>query len=128
MYPYIHLIMPSYTLLALIGGIAAICYAYFNSDKEGVPFSELLRTILYGGIGLLAGSKLLFAVTRIPWLVHNFSIENLILLIPQSGYVFYGGIFGFIFAVCFMCKGQPEYRKKLMQSQGLVWNSSKEMR
>lgn len=128
MYPYIHLIMPSYTLLALIGGIAAICYAYFNSDKEGVPFSELLRTILYGGIGLLAGSKLLFAVTRIPWLVHNFSIENLILLIPQSGYVFYGGLFGFIFAVCFMCKGQLEYRKKLMQSQGLVWNSSEEMR
>lgn len=115
MYPYIHLIIPSYTLLALIGGIAAICYAYFNIDKEGVPFSDLLRTILYGGIGLLVGSKLLFAVTRIPWLVHNFSIENLLLLIPQSGYVFYGGLFGFIFAVCIMCKGQPEYRKKMFR-------------
>lgn len=113
MYPYIHLIIPSYALMALIGGIVAICYVYFNSEKEGVLFTDLLKTMLYGGIGLFLGSKLLFVITQIPWLVANFSIKNLLLLFPQSGYVFYGGLFGFIFALHIMSKGQAEFRRKL---------------
>lgn len=115
MYPYIHLILPSYALLALIGGIVAICYVYSNIDKENILFTDLLRVILYGGVGLIVGSKLLYAITQIPWLVRDFSIENLLLLVLQSGYVFYGGLFGFIFAICFMCKGQSEYRKKMFR-------------
>lgn len=115
MYPYIHLIIPSYGIMTLIGMIVAIFYLYFNCEKEGILFTELLRTILYGGIGLFIGSKLLFVITQIPWLIQNFSIENLLLLIVQSGYVFYGGLFGTILALHIMCKGQNEFKKKLFR-------------
>lgn len=113
MYPYIHLIIPSYAAMALMGGFVSICYAYFRMNKAGVQFTDLLRVLLFGSIGLMVGSKLLFAITQIPWLLNNFSIENLLLLIPESGYVFYGGLFGFIFALYIISKNNTEYRKKL---------------
>ena len=113
MYPYIYLVIPSYALLAFVGGIVAICYVYHNIDKENVLFTELLRAIIYGGIGLFLGSKLLFAVTQIPWLINNFNVKNMLFLIPRSGYVFYGGLFGFIFAICFMCKDNLDYKKRM---------------
>lgn len=115
MYPYIYIVIPSYALMALIGGIAGVCYSYFNSHKEGILFTDLLRAVLVGGVGLFLGSKILFAITQIPWLIQHFSVENLLLLIPRSGFVFYGGLFGFIFALCILYRKRPEYKEKMFQ-------------
>lgn len=81
MYPYIHFIIPSYGLLTLIGGIVATCYLYFHSEKEGILFTDLLQTIFFGSLGLLVGSKFLFVITKIPSLLQDFFIKNLLLLI-----------------------------------------------
>ena len=113
MYPYIHLIIPSYAAMALIGGLVSITYAFFRIDKYDVQFTDFLKILLFGSIGVLLGSKILFVITKIPWLLKNFTISNMLLLIPESGYVFYGGLFGFIFIIYMITKSDNEYRKKL---------------
>ena len=93
MYPYIHIILPSYTVMALLGGFVALCYIFFRLEKFSVEFSTFLKLFFFCVLGGIVGSKLLFALTQLNWLFHNFSVENMILLIPQSGFVFYGGLF-----------------------------------
>lgn len=115
MYPYIYIVIPTYGALALIGGFVALMFAYFRIDKMKIEFSVLLKAFLVGVVGLFLGSKILFAITRIPWLINNFSIGNLILLIPTSGYVFYGGLFGFIFSIWLFTKNNPEQREKVFR-------------
>ena len=66
-------------------------------------------------IGGVVGSKVLFAITQIPWLIKHFSIENMILLIPQSGFVFYGGLFGVIFTLMFLTRNDADMRKKVFE-------------
>lgn len=99
MFPYIHIILPSYGVLAFIGFFLALLFLYFRKDKFEIEFNTFLKIFVFGVIGLIIGSKLLFAITRIPWLINNFSLNNAILLIPQSGFVFYGGLLGTICGV-----------------------------
>ena len=66
-------------------------------------------------IGGVVGSKVLFAITQIPWLIKHFSIENMILLILQSGFVFYGGLFGVIFTLMFLTRNDADMRKKVFE-------------
>ena len=114
MYPYIHLIVPSYATLALLGGFVAVCYVYLKNNNC-LLFTDLLKVFLCGTLGLVIGSKSLFIITQIPWLVNNFSIKNSFLLIVQSGYVFYGGLFGFVFAIYIISRGDLEYRRKMFR-------------
>ena len=97
MYPYIHIIIPSYGLLAFLGFFLCLMLLYLRKDKFEIGFGQFLKMFISGMAGLLIGSKLLYAVTRIPWLIQNFSFMNLLMLIPQSGFVFYGGLIG---AIC----------------------------
>ncbi|MBR1862631.1 MAG: prolipoprotein diacylglyceryl transferase [Ruminococcus sp.] len=99
MYPYLHIILPSYGVLAFIGFFLALMLLYFRKDKYQVDFTTFLKIFVSGAIGLIIGSKVLFAITQIPWLIENFTLLNALLLIPQSGYVFYGGLIGTILGV-----------------------------
>ena len=113
MYPYIHIILPSYTVMALIGGFIALYFVYFRLDKFQIQFTSFLFLFFFCVIGGFIGSKVLFALTQIPWLVENFSIKNLILLIPQSGFVFYGGLFGVIFTLLIMTRKDMDFRNRI---------------
>ena len=97
--PYIHLVLPSYGLLAFVGGFFAIVFLFVRLEKYGIEFVEFLRLFIVSILGGLIGSKFLFAITQIPWLINNFSWPNLILLIPRSGFVYYGGLFGVLGAL-----------------------------
>lgn len=66
-------------------------------------------------IGGIVGSKVLFAITQIPWLIENFSVRNLLLLIPQSGFVFYGGLFGVIFTLMIFTRKDMDLRKRIFR-------------
>lgn len=57
----------------------------------------------------------MYAVTQIPWLVEHFSFENLLMLVPHSGYVFYGGLLGVILAI----RMYPERVIKATWGEGL---------
>ena len=113
MYPYIHITLPSYTVMEFLGGFVSLLFLYLGIDKYKLDFSVFLKLFLASALGGFAGSKLLFAVTQIPWILGHFSFKNLILLILQSGFVFYGGLFGVIFAVLICTKKNPKLRKKV---------------
>lgn len=99
MYPYIYIILPSYSVIACVGGFFTLLFLYFQIDKIPIEFTEFLKLFIFSIIGGIVGSKLLFAITQIPWLIQNFSFQNMLFLIPQSGYVFYGGLFGVLLTV-----------------------------
>ena len=115
MYPYIHIILPSYMVMALIGGFFAVCFIFSRIDKYEILFTDFIKMFLLCMIGGVVGSKVLFAITQIPWLIKHFSIENMILLIPQSGFVFYGGFFGVIFTLMFLTRNDADMRKKVFE-------------
>ncbi|MDE6406292.1 MAG: prolipoprotein diacylglyceryl transferase [Lachnospiraceae bacterium] len=107
MCPYIYITLPSYGVMAFIGAFAVLMVIYFRLDKYQVPFDVFLKYFFASVIGGFLGSKLLFAITQIPELIADFSVENLLLLIPQSGFVFYGGLFG---VLCTIRIGTKENR------------------
>ena len=110
MYPYIHIILPSYMVMALIGGFFAVCFIFSRIDKYEILFTDFIKMFLLCMIGGVVGSKVLFAITQIPWL-----IKHMILLIPQSGFVFYGGLFGVIFTLMFLTRNDADMRKKVFE-------------
>ena len=113
MYPYIHIILPSYSVMAFIGAFFSLVFLYLRLGKFQVEFTVFLKLFVLCSIGGFAGSKLLFATTQLPWLAKNFSLQNLLLLVPQSGYVFYGGLFGVLFTIFCFTKKNPTLRKQL---------------
>lgn len=115
MYPYIHIILPSYTVLALVGGFFALCLVFFRLEKFQIQFTSFLIIFFFCVIGGIVGSKILFAITQIPWLIENFSAKNLLFLIPQSGFVFYGGLFGVIFTLMIFTRKNMDLRKRIFR-------------
>ena len=102
-------------VMALIGGFFAVCFIFSRIDKYEILFTDFIKMFLLCMIGGVVGSKVLFAITQIPWLIKHFSIENMILLIPQSGFVFYGGLFGVIFTLMFLTRNDADMRKKVFE-------------
>lgn len=93
----------------------ALCYIFFRLEKFSVEFSTFLKLFFFCVLGGIVGSKLLFALTQLNWLFHNFSVENMILLIPQSGFVFYGGLFGVIFTLLFFTRKDRDLRNRIFR-------------
>mgnify|MGYP000367129991 CR=1 FL=1 len=110
MCPYIQITLPSYGVLAFIGAFAALLFLYFRLDRFDIAFTQFLKLVALCAVGCVLGSKLMYALTQIPWLIENFSAKNLLMLIPNSGYVFYGGLLGMILAIYLYAKKGPDLR------------------
>ncbi len=115
MIPYIHIILPSYSVMAFIGGFIAIIFLYFRLERYGVKFTTfLILSVLCAASGFV-GSKLLFMITQIPILLEGFSLEKVVLVFLQSGYVYYGGLFGVITMVMLATRADFERRKSVLR-------------
>lgn len=101
--------------MAFVGGFFALIYVFFRLEKYQVSFTNFLVMFLLCVISGIVGSKILFAFTQIEWLFRHFSVKNLLVFIPQSGYVFYGGLFGVLLAIYLYTKKDKEYRKSVFQ-------------
>lgn len=113
MYPYIYITLPSYGVMAFIGGFAVLTVVYLRLEKFEVSFDIFLKLFFASGVGGFLGSKLLFAITQIPQLMTDFSFRKLLLLIPQSGFVFYGGLFGVIYTIRLCTRTDQDLRKRI---------------
>lgn len=113
MMPYLYIVLPSYGVMAFLGFLAAVILLFFRLDKYEISFRKFIKLLLICATGCFIGSKMLYAVTRIPELVSDFSFMKLIMLVPSSGYVFYGGLFGVIFGIVFYSRKDKVLRKKL---------------
>ena len=115
MYPYIYIVLPSYGVLAFLGFFFALIFLFFRKDRYNIEFNSFLKISLLIAIGIVIGSKLLYAATMIPWLVQNFSWINLLLLVPQSGFVYYGGLFGMLGALWLASRKDRDKRDRLFR-------------
>ncbi len=102
MCPYINIFgknLPSYSIMALAGGIAAMIYAAVISVRKNTDFYRMVYFMLFGIPFMLAGGMLLYYVTRISdiarVLPYIFSDFRYFLTSCSPGLVFYGGLYGF---------------------------------
>lgn len=96
MYPYIHIILPSYAVFAFLGASCALIFLYFRSCKIGMEFGHFVKAFVVSVFGLVLGSKILFMLTQIPNLLRDFTINGILLQIMRSGFVYYGGLLGML--------------------------------
>jgi len=99
MFPFISVTLPSFSVLAFTGGLFAVLFVYFRRVKFGFSAIEFLSLIIFCFIGLVIGAKLLYIISRASWLTSNFTVSVLMRLVFRGGIVFYGGLFGLLFAV-----------------------------
>ena len=87
MLPIIHIVLPMYAVCCALGVIAAAILLISRVKKYGVPPIHAIQVCIFAAIGTVIGSKLLF-------LLPEFSFGLLIGRFINSGFVFYGGLFG----------------------------------
>ena len=104
MYPYIQLTLPSYAVLAAIGVFFVLVFLFFRTDTYGVKFSDFLIMFLVCAIFGAIGSRVVYVISRIPWLIANLSIENVLNTVLGGGFVYYGGLFGVLLGILVYCK------------------------
>lgn len=104
MYPVIHISLPTYAVLAFIGGTVAMVFMFFRKEKYGVEFSDYIKMFAISLVSGFVGSRLVFIISRMPWLIVDFSVEHLVSTIIGGGLVFYGGLIGVLLGIAFYCK------------------------
>lgn len=102
MYPYIHLFgnvtLPTYGLLLMCAVVLGIILALKRSARYHVQRDDVIYAACYIGVGAIVGSKLLYMLTMMPWIVENFALiqsnPQQFWLTALGGLVYYGGFIG----------------------------------
>lgn len=94
MFPLIHIVLPMYGVCCVIGLIAAVIVLYPRIKKYGVNKLHAVQMCIFAAVGTIIGSKLLFVITQLDQIIADFSFGLLAERIINSGFVFYGGLFG----------------------------------
>lgn len=101
MFPYIKLgplTLGSYGVLIVIGFALGVFVAVMRRKLYGLEAEDILYAMLFAGIGIGVGGKLLFLLTALPDLIQNageiFSSPEQLMGYLVGGFVFYGGLFG----------------------------------
>lgn len=113
MYPTIHLVLPSYMVFAVLGAFAAVVFLYLRIDRNRLSFVDFMKmfgvSVIFGAIG----SRVLFFITRVPWLIGHFSVANLLECTLGGGFVFYGGLFGLLYGIGRYCRKHAIEEKRI---------------
>ena len=96
MIPYIKLIIPTYGLMAAVGGICAAVLLFYRGmvceNEFGFSMKDFGLLCLSAVLGCLIGSRTVFVLTQLPTLAKE--PVKLIAAILAGGFVFYGGLIG----------------------------------
>ena len=93
-----------YLLMALCGIFTVGILACIKSKKCSIDDNETICVLLFAALGVIFGSHLLYAITNIPFAIkilpQSDSLKKLLqaLNLIFGGSVFYGGLFGGLFA------------------------------
>lgn len=94
MYPYMYFILPSYAVMAFVGGFFAVLLLYFRLKQFAIEFFDFLKLFLICGASAFLGARVLFILTQLMELFRAFSLHTVTTLVLQGGLVYYGGLFG----------------------------------
>lgn len=112
MLPYVSLFgkpVPMYGVMILLGTAASLLYVKLCLKKRGFPEADAELALIYSVIGVFIGAKILWLATV--W--EKFTAElPYLFTTPQAflqkylsgGFVFYGGLFGALFAAWLYCR------------------------
>ncbi len=115
MFPYISLsdtmTVPLYGPVFIIGFFVALYIARKIAPDYGVSRADITYGVIYGGIGMLIGAKLLFFFTKLPNIIFHFDVYLKLLKVAPieafsyafGGLVFYGGLIGAFLGVYYYC-------------------------
>lgn len=100
-YPYITIFgfsLGSYGICIVLAALAGGVVAIKNASVSGIAKDDALYTFIFGAVGALVGSKLLYLVVSFPtiWKVIEagaFTMQHFVALLG-NGFVFYGGLIG----------------------------------
>lgn len=104
--------IPLYGTVFGIGFALAVLIARKTGPSYGIGKDDITFASLYGIIGLLAGAKLLYFLTKLPAIIMHFGVYMRVmreapieaLSYAFGGLVFYGGLFGAILGVYCYCR------------------------
>ncbi|MGI6498316.1 MAG: prolipoprotein diacylglyceryl transferase [Oscillospiraceae bacterium] len=98
----------SYVCMGVLGFVVSLLLLFRRRARYDVAKNDLFYLILYGVIGALVGSKLLYLLSVLPAVLRNAEWlrrhpEGLLSFL-QGGFVFYGGLLGGLFMVHRYCR------------------------
>ena len=107
MLPYVEILGRSvsmYGVMVAAGAVAALAWALWFSRGDRRFGAELELALVYGVIGAVVGAKLLYLLTKLPDFVRDLpylasQTEAFLRTYLAAGFVFYGGLYGFLAAV-----------------------------
>lgn len=109
MLPFVTIVVPTYMLMAFSGGAACLFFEFFRLEKfPAISFNFFLRIYAAAACGGFLGSKFLYWLVMLPTQTAPLTPRNLIIFYMKSGYVFYGGLFGALAGVYFLCRAHKE--------------------
>ncbi len=115
MLPYIHIIVPLYGVFAALGMIIAVIFFHRRMQKSELDIPKLIQIAIVTAIGVLVGSRVVFALTMLPAIISDFSFSRLFEIIIGGGFVFYGGLLGAMLALYIYGKVRGINTKMLFQ-------------
>ena len=90
--------IPIYGLFALVGIVAFWGLASLRTKHFELASEDVFHVTLYAVIGAILGSKFLYWITILPWIIENFSLiisdRDIAMSVLTQGLVFYGGLIG----------------------------------
>lgn len=110
MHPIFHLgviELPAYGSVIFIGLVLGTVIAMLTAKRYGVERLDVMLSTILATIGLLIGAKIIYMISVLPEIARNFHyvkshvFQTIIYMF--SGYVFYGGLIGALFAYYFYC-------------------------
>lgn len=93
-----------YGLFIVLGVGAGALLGYFLIRRSGLRYDEFIQIVCFAGLGVMAGSKLLYLI--ISWDEIDFSRitdPDYLKMLMGGGFVFYGGLIGGITGIM-LCK------------------------
>ena len=96
MLPYIHIIVPVYTLFAVLGFVMSLLLFIKRSCILSLGMFKNMQIVSSAVIGMLVGSRLVFVLTMFRVIMKDFSFKQVFRVVFGGGFVFYGGLLGAI--------------------------------
>jgi phosphatidylglycerol:prolipoprotein diacylglycerol transferase len=104
-----------YGLLTFLGIVVAYVVAINRAERYGVSFWCFLMLCAAAVTGMAVGSRVLHFITMLPALITDFTFPKLLNLTLNGGFVFYGGLFGALFAVKIYAKRSNHEKEKIFR-------------
>ena len=101
--------IPAYGLMIVLGCALGILLAIRRCTGKGITKQNTLHAFLFGAIGVMVGSKLLFLIINFGkiWEHRSLLAEDTLAFLDfiiNGGFVFYGGLIGAVIMVYIYCR------------------------